>query len=144
MIRGVWASCALALLSLHAIAVEPAPTALGPAPSTFTTMLQVVLALALVMAAIGVAAWAMRRYMPAARGVGGMMKVVGGVMVGPKERVVIVELGDTWLVLGVTPNQVNTLHSLPRPAGGVTEVMKAGEEHAFSQWLGKAIKRNSV
>jgi flagellar protein FliO/FliZ len=37
-------------------------------------------------------------------------------MVGQRERVVVVEVGATWLVLGVTSNQVNTLHSLPAQA----------------------------
>lgn len=138
-----WCAGTLVLLNHSALAQE-ATTALGSAPSTFTTLLQVVLALALVMAAIAVAAFAMRRYMPAARGVGGFMKVIGGVMVGPKERVVVVELGDTWLVLGVTNTQVNMLHSIPKPAGGAAELVKPGDEHAFSAWLGKAIKRNSV
>ena len=35
---------------------------------------------------------------------------------GQRERVVVVEVGATWLVLGVTTNQINTLHTLPAQA----------------------------
>jgi flagellar protein FliO/FliZ len=38
-------------------------------------------------------------------GAGGL-KVVGGVLVGPKERVVVVEFGDSWLLLGVSAAKV--------------------------------------
>jgi flagellar protein FliO/FliZ len=29
----------------------------------------------------------------------------------------VVEVGDTWLLVGVGGGQVNTLHTLPRPEG---------------------------
>lgn len=90
------------------------PAAVGS--STFATLLQVVLALAVVLAAIAGAAWLMRRAVPAIGG-GGTVRVVGGTMVGPRERVVVVEVGETWLVLGVTATNVNALHTLPRPPG---------------------------
>ena len=112
-----------------------------PASSTFGTLAQVVFGLAVVMGAIALTAWLARRYMPAVRGVGGLVKVVGGVMVGPKERVVVVEVGDTWLVLGVTAQQVNTLHSLPRPAGTVAAASTRSSESEFSSWLGRALNK---
>jgi flagellar protein FliO/FliZ len=100
----------------------------------------VVFGLAIVMGAIALTAWLARRYMPAVRGVGGLVKVVGGVMVGPKERIVVVEVGDTWLVLGVTAQQVNALHTLPRPAGTAAESSRPSESE-FSSWLGRALRK---
>ncbi|WP_413741102.1 flagellar biosynthetic protein FliO [Sodalis sp. RH15] len=35
---------------------------------------------------------------------------------GPRERVVVVEVEGTWLVLGVTAQNITPLHSLPAPA----------------------------
>ncbi len=46
-----------------------------------------------------------------------MVKVVGGVMLSPRERLVMVEIQNTWLVLGVASGQVSLLHTLPRPEG---------------------------
>ncbi len=46
---------------------------------------------------------------------GGLLKVVGGVMVGPRERLVVVEVGDTWLLLGVAASSVTLVHSMPKP-----------------------------
>jgi flagellar protein FliO/FliZ len=44
----------------------------------------------------------------------GLMRVVAGTAVGARERVVIVEVGSTWLVLGVAPGRVSALAEIPR------------------------------
>jgi flagellar protein FliO/FliZ len=106
----------LGVLAAHASVSAAAGSAL-PEASGLSSALQVVLGLAAVMGAIAVAAWLMRKYAPGMRGAGGLVRVVGGVMVGPRERVVVVEVAGTWLVLGVTGTQVNALHALPRPEG---------------------------
>jgi flagellar protein FliO/FliZ len=36
-------------------------------------------------------------------------------MVGPRERLVIVEVGDTWLLLGVASGGVSLVHTMARP-----------------------------
>lgn len=41
------------------------------------------------------------------------LDIIASQSLGPRERVVVVEVEDTWLVLGVAPNSVNTLHSMP-------------------------------
>ena len=41
--------------------------------------------------------------------------------VGPKERVVLVDVGETRLVLGVAPGHIATLHQMPRPAEDSTK-----------------------
>ncbi|MBL1828569.1 flagellar biosynthesis protein FliO, partial [Klebsiella pneumoniae] len=42
--------------------------------------------------------------------------VVAQQMLGAREKVVVVDVEGTWLVLGVTQQHVQTLHTLPRPA----------------------------
>lgn len=44
---------------------------------------------------------------------GGFYKVLATSALGPREKIVLVEIGDTWLVLGMTSNSINTLHSMP-------------------------------
>jgi flagellar protein FliO/FliZ len=72
------------------------------------------LSLVLILGLFVLAAWLAKRYMPQL-GKQGPVRVVGSTMVGPRERVVVVEVEDTWLVLGVGAGQVRTLHTLPRP-----------------------------
>lgn len=48
------------------------------------------------------------------RGSGALLRVISGVSLGPRERIVIVESGETWLILGVTASQISKLHEIPR------------------------------
>lgn len=127
----------------HANAPAAAPQSVPPASLvSFGSMLQVLLGLGLVLGAIAGTAWLLRRFSPGQIGAGGAVKVVGGVAVGPKERVVLIEIGETWLVLGVAPGQVNTLHTLARPAGGTffPDAASKSKEDGFSVWLKQAMQ----
>ncbi|WP_080984833.1 flagellar biosynthetic protein FliO [Yersinia intermedia] len=61
-------------------------------------------------------AWLVRRlgFAPQARN-NKLLNVKASCQVGQRERVVIVEVDNTWLVLGVTAQQVTQLHTLTRP-----------------------------
>ncbi len=103
------------------------------------TYLQATLALALIIGLLFGTAWLARK-LSGGKGFGqGGMKIIGGVALGPRERIVLVEVGETWLVIGIVPGQIRTLHQLPKgttvdidPAAGSTEA-------PFAQWL-KSIK----
>ncbi|MEO8629913.1 MAG: flagellar biosynthetic protein FliO [Betaproteobacteria bacterium] len=91
-----------------------APPPLSKLPAV--GFMQVAIALALVLAAIVLFAWLLRRWVPGYRAPGGLLRVVAGVMIGPRERLVLVELEDTWLLVGVASGGVNILHTMPKPA----------------------------
>ncbi|MEX3628665.1 MAG: flagellar biosynthetic protein FliO [Burkholderia sp.] len=82
-------------------------------------VLQTILGLAVVIGLVFACAWLARRlgFQHARRG--GALKVVASVAVGGKERATLVEIGDTWLVLGVAPGNVRLLHTLPAGTPGV-------------------------
>lgn len=81
-------------------------------------VLQTLVGLAVVVALVFACAWLARRLglQPSARGQ--LVRTVGGVSLGGKERVAVVEIGDTWLVLGTAPGSVRLLHTMPAPAAG--------------------------
>lgn len=87
-----------------------------------TSGVMVLVSLVLILGGFVAVAWLLRRYLPGL-GSQGCVKVVGATAVGPRERVVVVEIADTWLLLGVGGGNVRLLHSLPRPANtqGITE-----------------------
>lgn len=131
--------CFLPCTVLAAQPVVPAPIA---SPISFVGMLQVLLGLGLVLAAVAGSAWLLRRFSPGQIGAGGAVKVIGGVAVGPKERLVLVEIGETWLVLGVAPGRVNALHTLAKPEAVELPAERQPDrgEPGFSMWLKQAIQ----
>ncbi|GAA4342315.1 hypothetical protein GCM10023144_44220 [Pigmentiphaga soli] len=76
--------------------------------------LQTVLALAAVLALIGVLAWLARRMRLPHAGGASPLALRGQLMVGPRERVVLVEVGEHWIVAGVAQGSVQPLAVLPR------------------------------
>jgi flagellar protein FliO/FliZ len=76
-------------------------------------LLQAAFGLATVLALIFLCGWAARRLGLRQSGSGRLLKVVSSTMVGQRERVVVVEIGGSWLVLGVAAGQVRALHTMP-------------------------------
>jgi flagellar protein FliO/FliZ len=76
-------------------------------------VLQTIVGLLVVIGLVFGCAWLARRFglQPANRG--GLVKTIGGASLGGKERVAVVEIGDTWLVLGTAPGNVRLLHTMP-------------------------------
>jgi flagellar protein FliO/FliZ len=76
---------------------------------------EVALGLALVVVVIFAIAWAMRRMVPGAGGGTGALRVLAALPLGPRERLLLVEAAGKQLLLGVTAQQVNTLHTFDEP-----------------------------
>ena len=106
-----------------------------PGTPSFGGLFQVVIALVIVIAAIAGSAWLMRRFGPTQMGHGGAMRVVGGVMIGPRERLVLVEVNDTWLIIGVAPGHVSPVHSMPRPPHTEQPTAEMLNQPPFAEWL---------
>lgn len=95
-------------------AARPVYTA-PPAAISSGSVLQVIFSLLLVLAAVALVAWILKRINLPQQGAS-LIKVISGVAVGQRERIVLLEINDTWLVVGVAPGQVRTLHTMPKGA----------------------------
>ena len=77
-------------------------------------------AFVLILALIPAALWLLKRTPLGGAGVGQGMRVVAALPLAPNQRIVTVEVGSgddrRWLVLGVTPAGIQTLHTLPPQA----------------------------
>ena len=81
--------------------------------SGISSMGQVTVALLIVLALLFAAAWGMRRFKLFSRPGQGVLEVVQGINLGPKERAVVVNVQGRRLLLGVAPGCVNLLLELP-------------------------------
>lgn len=97
--------------------------------SPFSITLQMLFGLGIVLMLIAACAWMLKRFSSAQFGLRHDLKVVSAVAVGQRERVVLVDVGDTRLVLGVAPGQVNKLMEMPRSA--VNEDVGHSEQVSF-------------
>jgi flagellar protein FliO/FliZ len=127
------------------------PAVIGSAvPSLgFAALFQAIFGLLLVVGLILGCAWIARRFgvnRPAPRL--GLVKYVSSTALSQKERVVVVEIEGTWLVLGVAPGSVNHLHTLPAreaaPAASAGGVAPNVSQFAmdFRQRLGEKLGKS--
>lgn len=95
---------ALALLPSLGAAAGTAPVAAGQA-------LQVVLGLCVVLGMIVAAAWAARRLQAIRPQGSGHIRVIEGMALGTRDKLLLVEVDGRRVLLGLSPGRIATLHS---------------------------------
>jgi len=68
-------------------------------PMSAASLLSVVGSLLLVLVAFFLLAWILKRLQQGQRGVNGAIKLIGDLPLGPKERILLLQVGDTQLLL---------------------------------------------
>lgn len=124
------------------------------------SMLKMVMGLAVVLAVMALISWGVKRMLPSGVSQQSAVKVIGGVSVGSRERVVVVEVAGRWLVVGVAQGQVSAIANLEvgsdQLASSVaqTQTNSAGQTTTeaitktvakpFSEWLRKSAENLST
>ena len=130
----------LLALPLSALAAEPvAQVAATPAVGSVSGQLtQLVLGLLLVIGLIFLLAWLMRRVQRIGPGNGQVIELVGSRALGPRDRLVLVQVGEEQILLGITPGRITPLHVLKTPVDAVkTEAATPEFAQRLMELLGK-------
>ncbi|WP_411386820.1 flagellar biosynthetic protein FliO [Pseudomonas sp. MPB03] len=110
---------AASMLPLSVLAAEPVATAaVAPASGTGIAgqLAQLVLGLLLVLGLIFFLAWLLRRVQQAGpAGKGQVIDIVGSRALGPRDRLVLVQVGNEQILLGLSPGTITALHVLKEP-----------------------------
>jgi flagellar protein FliO/FliZ len=111
-----------------------------PALPAGAALAQVSTALGGILLLIMLAAWLFRRLGFATQVHSGkLLNLRASCLVGQRERVVVVEVNNTWLVLGVTAQQVTPLNILPAPPHH-NDAAEAAQPTDFRQLIQKILK----
>lgn len=81
----------------------------GMDPVSMTSLIQVVLGLAVILALILGGALLLRRFGYWQISNDGVMKVVAGLPIGPREKILLLQIGEKQIVVGITPGRMETL-----------------------------------
>jgi len=129
-------------LPFSVLAAEPVATvAAAPAVSSGVAgqLTQLVLGLLLVLGLIFFLAWLLRRVQQAGpAGKAQVIELIGSRALGPRDRLMLVQVGNEQILLGLSPGTITALHVLKEPVQvPVTE--KATPEFAqrLMELLGK-------
>ncbi len=108
---------------VFAIVARVKPDSVSAAPTG--SLVQVTLGLFVVLVAIVIGAWLVRRLGHFPSTPDSDLKVLGGLSMGPRERVVLIQVGKEQVLVGVAPGRVQKIHVLAEPVERAT-VSKVG------------------
>ena len=84
---------------------------------SMTDTLRGLAALAAVLALLMALSWLFKKVYGRKVTGGSVAKILGGVSLGTRERLLVVEVGSRWIVVGVAPGRVSALANIePSPA----------------------------
>ncbi|MDR7285420.1 flagellar protein FliO/FliZ [Pseudomonas corrugata] len=127
------------------LAAEPVATAAAAAAPAVSSgvagqLTQLVLGLLLVLGLIFFLAWMLRRVQQAGpAGKGQVIELIGSRALGPRDRLMLVQVGNEQILLGLSPGTITALHVLKEPVQVPGASEKATPEFAqrLLEMLGK-------
>ncbi len=115
----------------------PQPSYMPP-PSIISTegMLKMAVGLLVVLAIIGAIAWLLKRFALHPTTASSAIKIIASAGIGQRERIVLVEIENTRLVLGVAPGSVNKLHCFDKlSTKSPTDILPNSNPNKFQDQL---------
>ncbi len=127
------------VLGQPALAATAEP-GVSPAPTSLTSLITVGVGLIAVLAIIFGCAWVVRR-MNGLTGVNNQaMKVVAAMALGARERIALIDVGGTQILVGITPSAIRTLHVFDEPVvtpgdGGSSDFARRLQSMIGRSWM---------
>ncbi len=118
LIRRVQQVAVLSAVSGAAMAADTAPVATATGG-----VFQMIVGLGIVLAILIGGALLLRRFMSLPVSGSSPLKIVTGLSLSPRDRLIVVQVGERQLLLGLSPGRIQTLHVLEQPLdlGGTPE-----------------------
>lgn len=122
----------------------------NPTPNASSGLFQIMMALGLVIIVLLAMAWLMKR-VGSHIGINRIpVKMLGGLSLGQRERIVVVEVANQCLVLGVTAQQISLLTQIDGEA--LNESDAASDDtskpttrpHGFTDWLKASLEKRQT
>ena len=117
-------------LSSTAAGAQPSPIGMAGEVMDSGFMLQFFAGMAVVILCIIGLAWLLKRAGGLQSSAHGALRVIDGIALSARERVVLVQVGDRQVLLGVAPGRVNAVHVLVEPVVTRTNESTAGDNFA--------------
>jgi len=102
-------------------------------------LVKMTVGLLFVLALIFASAWFFRRFGNFAMSPNSTVKIVAGISIGHRERVIVIQAGEEQVLVGVTPGRIEALHVLNKPI--LTENDDTPVSNNFAEKLQAAMKQ---
>jgi len=106
--------CLIVMSQISQAAEQATAKTLSTPPVSTSALFETFLGLILVLSLIAFLAWLLRRTGRFQMTDNGEMKIIASLALGPRERAVLLQVGEQQLLVGVTAQQIQTLHVLDK------------------------------
>nr|WP_189657452.1 flagellar biosynthetic protein FliO [Pseudomonas peradeniyensis] len=130
MVRGITAVGALLVSEAVIAAAEPAAASTAAPGGLGAQLAQTVIGLLLVVGLIFFLAWLLRRMQGSAQQGAQVIEVIGTRAIGPRDRLLLVQVGKEQILIGHTPGSIEALHVLAEPVDVPASARQATPEFA--------------
>lgn len=136
-----WIFTLLLSLPLSVLAQKAADTQTPIEPLSSAYLLKLTGGLLLVLVVIFLFAWVVRKFNLTQQSRSGLLRIVAGLNLGTRDRIVLLQVGDEQVLLGLSPGRIEKLHVLANPLecepdGAVTP--------AFAQKLNQLMSKKTA
>lgn len=76
---------------------------------------QMVVGLLIVLAILFGGAWLLRRFVSLPSTARSPLKIITGLSLSPRDRLIVIQVGEQQILLGLSPGRIQTLHVLEQP-----------------------------
>lgn len=106
VLTGFLSSAALAESQLDPPPLEPLST---------PYLLKLTGGLLLVVVVILVLAWLVKRFNLNQQSQNGLIRIIAGLSIGTRDRIVLLQIGEEQILVGLTPGRIEKLHTMAHP-----------------------------
>lgn len=140
---GAWAAEDGSVQTLPEAKVLPSKSSVLESSQVSGQLLQLLLGLLLVIGLIFLLAWLVRRIQQSLplKGSQQVISLLASQALGPRDRLLLVQVGKEQILLGLTPGTIVPLHVLQEPIE--ISAPESNLSSAFAQRLAKALKTSS-
>lgn len=110
--------------ALHAQAEIQLDTPLEPISSPYLLKLRG--GLLLIVALIFLLAWLVKKFNLNQQSHNDLIKIIAGISIGTRDRIVLLQIGEEQILVGLTPGRIAKLHTLSQPLQASGEQALAG------------------
>ena len=117
--------------------IAKAATSPGVSSSQYANLF---LGLVVIIGFIFLVAWLLRRVGGVSTASASAMKIVGGLSLGSRDRVVLLQVGDKQILVGASPGNISLIHAFDEPPVAVENASSGSD---FYRKLQASLNRNS-
>lgn len=137
--RGILALLLVLPLSVLAQQATGSQVAIEPLSSSY--LLKLTAGLLLVVMVIFLFAWVLKKFNLTQQSKSGLLRIIAGLNLGTRDRIILLQIGEEQILLGLSPGRIEKLHVLANPVDCETEEPRTP---VFAQKLNQLMGRKSA